>query len=81
MTITAIDDDEQEVHDLRQFPESVRKYTDSEELTAEMLNELVDKIIVHLCFFKCAGHIILLLFPKSLIYYDLLRSAPHRMER
>ena len=42
-----IDDGEQEAHDLRQFLKSVRKYTDPEELTAEMLNELVDKIIVH----------------------------------
>lgn len=42
-----IDDREQEAHDLRQFLKSVRKYTDPDELTAEMLNELVDKIIVH----------------------------------
>ncbi len=42
-----IDDGEQEAHDLRQFLKCVRKYTDPEELTAEMLNELVDKIIVH----------------------------------
>lgn len=42
-----IDDGEQEAHDLRQFLKSVRKYTDPDELTAEMLNELVDKIIVH----------------------------------
>ena len=26
---------------------NVRKYTDPEELTAEMLNDLVDKILVH----------------------------------
>lgn len=42
-----IDDREQEAHDLQQFLKSVRKYTDPDELTAEMLNELVDKIIVH----------------------------------
>ena len=42
-----IDNGEQEAHDLRQFLKSVRKYTDPDELTAEMLNELVDKIIVH----------------------------------
>ena len=42
-----IDDGEREAHDLRQFLKSVRKYTDPDELTAEMLNELVDKIIVH----------------------------------
>ena len=42
-----IDDGEQEAHDLRQFLKNVRKYTDPDELTAEMLNELVDKIIVH----------------------------------
>ncbi|NBI69205.1 DUF4368 domain-containing protein [Pseudoflavonifractor sp. 60] len=42
-----IDNGEQETHDLRQFLKSVRKYTNPEELTAEMLNELVNKIIVH----------------------------------
>ncbi len=42
-----IDSGEQEAYDLRQFLKSVRKYTDPEELTAEMLNELVDKIVVH----------------------------------
>jgi len=42
-----INNGEQEAHDLRQFLKSVRKYTNPEELTAEMLNELVDKIIVH----------------------------------
>lgn len=42
-----IDNREQEAHDLQQFLKSVRKYTDPDELTAEMLNELVDKIIVH----------------------------------
>ena len=50
-----IDDGEQETHDLRQFLKSVRKYTDREELTAEMLNELVDKIIVHIPG-KSSGH-------------------------
>ena len=42
-----IDDGEQGAHDLRQFLKSVRKYTGPEKLIAEMLNELVDKIIVH----------------------------------
>lgn len=42
-----IDTGEQEQHDLKQFLKNVRKYTDPEELTAEMLNDLVDKIIVH----------------------------------
>ena len=32
---------------LNQFLKNVRKYTDPEELTAEMVNELIDKIIVH----------------------------------
>ena len=35
-----IDDGKQEAHDLRQFLKSVRKYTDPEELTAEMLHDL-----------------------------------------
>lgn len=43
----SIDSDEQEQHDLQQFLKNVRKYTDPEELTAEILNDLVDKIIVH----------------------------------
>lgn len=42
-----IDTGEQEQHDLKQFLKNVRKYTDPEELTAEMLNDLVDKIVVH----------------------------------
>lgn len=42
-----VDSDEQEQHDLQQFLKSVRRYTDPQALTAEMLNELVDKIVVH----------------------------------
>ena len=42
-----IDSGEQEQHDLQQFLRNVRKYTDPEELTAEILNDLVDKIVVH----------------------------------
>lgn len=42
-----IDEGEQERYDLNQFLKNVRKYTDSETLTAEMVNELIDKIIVH----------------------------------
>lgn len=42
-----IDTGEQEQYDLKQFLKNVRKYTDPEELTAEMLNDLVDKIVVH----------------------------------
>ncbi len=41
-----IESGEQEQHDLKQFLKNVRKYTDPEELTAEILNDLVDKIIV-----------------------------------
>lgn len=32
---------------MQQFLKNVRKYTDPDELTAEILNDLVDKIIVH----------------------------------
>jgi len=42
-----IDEGEQERYDLNQFLKNVRKYTDPEILTAEMVNELIDKIIVH----------------------------------
>ena len=38
---------EQEQYDLNQFLKNVRKYTDPETFTAEMVNELVDKIVVH----------------------------------
>lgn len=42
-----IDSGEQEQHDLQQFLKNVRKYTDPQELTAEILNDLVDQIVVH----------------------------------
>ncbi|MBS6475016.1 MAG: DUF4368 domain-containing protein [Clostridiales bacterium] len=42
-----IDSGKQEQHDLQQFLKNVRKYTDPEELTAEILNDLVDKIVIH----------------------------------
>ena len=42
-----IDKDKQEKYDLNQFLKNIRKYTDPEELAAEMVNELIDKIIVH----------------------------------
>lgn len=50
-----IDSDEQEQHDLQQFLKNVRKYTDPQELTAEILNDLVEKIIVHVSD-KISGH-------------------------
>ena len=42
-----IDKEEQELYDLDLFLKNVRKYTDPETLTAEMVNELIDKIVVH----------------------------------
>ncbi len=42
-----IDMGEQEQYDLNQFLKNVRKYTDPETLTVEMVNELIDKIVVH----------------------------------
>lgn len=42
-----IDSGEQEQHDLQQFLQNVRKYTNPEKLTAEILNDLVDKIVIH----------------------------------
>lgn len=44
---TLIDNGEQNEVDLQEFLRNVRKYTDPKELTAEILNDLVDKIIVH----------------------------------
>ena len=38
---------EQTEFDLQEFLRNVRKYTDAKELTAELLNDLVDKIIIH----------------------------------
>lgn len=42
-----IDTGEQTELDLQQFLENVRKYTDPKELTSELLNDLVDKIVIH----------------------------------
>lgn len=42
-----IEKGEQERYDLNQFLKNVRKYTDPAELTAELVNDLIDKIIVH----------------------------------
>ncbi|MCM1114689.1 MAG: recombinase family protein [Clostridium sp.] len=42
-----INSGEQELYDLNLFLENVRKYTDPPELTSEILNDLIDKIIVH----------------------------------
>lgn len=44
---TFIDAGEQEQQDLMQFLETVRKYTDPKELSAELLNDLIDRIVVH----------------------------------
>ncbi len=44
---TLIDSGEQGEIDLQEFLRNVRKYTDPKELTAEILNDLVDKIVVH----------------------------------
>ena len=49
--ITELDDlienGETQTKDLKQLLVNVRKYTDPKELTAQMVNDLVDKIIVH----------------------------------
>ncbi len=42
-----IENGETQTKDLKMLLIKVRKYTDPEELTSEMLNDLVDKIIVH----------------------------------
>ena len=42
-----IENGEEQAKDLKQLLANVRKYTDPEELTPEMLNDLVDKIVVH----------------------------------
>ena len=52
---TLIEDGEQNEVDLQEFLKNVRKYTDPTELTAELLNDLVDKIVVHAPY-KSSGH-------------------------
>ncbi len=42
-----IEKGETQTKDLKQLLANVRKYTDPQELTAQMVNDLVDKIIVH----------------------------------
>ena len=42
-----IENGETQTKDLKQLLVKVRKYTDPEELTAQLVNDLVDKIIVH----------------------------------
>lgn len=42
-----IDNGEQNEVDLQKFLRNVRKYTDPKELIAEILNDLVDKIVIH----------------------------------
>ena len=42
-----IENGETQIKDLKQLLANVRKYTDPQELTAQMVNDLVDKIIVH----------------------------------
>ena len=42
-----IDRGEQREYDLQQFLKNVRRYTDPQELTAEMLNDLIDRIVIH----------------------------------
>ena len=44
---TLIDNGEQNEVDLQEFLRNIRKYTDPTELTAEILNDLVDKIVIH----------------------------------
>jgi hypothetical protein len=50
-----VENGEEQVKDLKQLLVNVRKYTDPEELTPEMLNDLVDKILVHATD-KSSGH-------------------------
>lgn len=42
-----IDSGEQKQNDLQKFLKNIRKYTVPEELTVEILNDLVDKIVLH----------------------------------
>lgn len=44
---TLIDNDKQNEVDLQKFLRNVRKYTDPKELTAAILNDLVDKTVIH----------------------------------
>ncbi len=60
-----IENGEEQAKDLKQLLANVRKYTDPEELTPEMLNDLVDKIVVHAPD-KSSGH----RTQKIKIYYN-----------
>lgn len=42
-----IESGEEEQHDLNRFLQNVRRYTDPQELSGEILNDLVDRIVVH----------------------------------
>jgi site-specific DNA recombinase len=44
---TLIDNDKQNEVDLQKFLRNVRKYTDPKELAAAILNDLVDKTVIH----------------------------------
>ena len=42
-----IESGEAEQHDLNRFLQNIRRYTDPQELSGEILNDLVDKVVVH----------------------------------
>ena len=71
-----VENGEKELKDLKQFLANVRKYTDPEELTAEMLNDLVDKILVHAPD-KSSGH----RKQKIEIYYNAVGIIKYRSSR
>jgi len=62
-----IENGETQTKDLKQLLANVRKYTDPQELTAQMVNDLVDKIIVHAPD-KSSGH----RKQKIEIYYNII---------
>ena len=71
---TLIDNGEQNEVDLREFFKNVRKYTDLKELTAEILNDLVDKIVIRAPD-KSSGH----RKQKIKIYYKVIGIIPLRL--
>lgn len=48
---------DQQAKDITRFMHRIRKYTQIEELTVEIVNELIDKIIIHKPVSKTRGRI------------------------
>ena len=54
---TELSKKDQQANDITRFMHRIRKYTQIEELTVEIVNELIDKIIIHKPVGKTRGRI------------------------